>query len=145
MDRHHRLRHLYNIPTYLSTTALPSIKKASAPMCSCVLMSGLYLRFREADNLDLCLLYNSSLITLNHSPSSHPRLYSDLRSDPHVYILALYILLHHRILSETLSWDLHQNEWTVLNVMIRAAVNPIPVRLPCNHPYNGCQRSVDLP
>ena len=55
MDRHHHLRHLYNIPTYLSTPALPSIKKASAPMCSCVLMSGLYLRFREADNLDLSL------------------------------------------------------------------------------------------
>ena len=59
-------------------------------MCSCVLMSGLYLRFREADNLDLSLLtLYSSHITLNHSPSSHPRLYSDLRSDPHVYIRAL--------------------------------------------------------
>ena len=53
-------------------------------------MSGLYLRFREADNLDLSLLtLHSSHITLNHSPSSHPRLYSDLRSDPHVYIRAL--------------------------------------------------------
>lgn len=37
--------------------------KASAPMCSCVLMSGLYLRFREADNLDLSLSAYFTLIS----------------------------------------------------------------------------------
>jgi hypothetical protein len=52
MDRHHYLRHLYNIPTYLSTPALPSFKRRRRRCFPCVLMSGLYLRFRDADNLD---------------------------------------------------------------------------------------------
>ena len=58
MVRHHRPRHLYNIFTLPQHSSTPVCQKASAPMCSCVLMSGLYPRFREADNLDpLCLLY----------------------------------------------------------------------------------------
>lgn len=70
------------IALVICTTSLPQhsntyvYQNVSAPMCSCVLMSGLYLRFREADNLDPLpsLHYSSHHTESPFYPSSHLRL-----------------------------------------------------------------------